>query len=95
MTNEDGSAKFADYADYMIHHHVNLALALWLGSAVKRRTVRRGEPNPEQIDRYRKWWFLDGRNSRKAKFYKHANTAYQDWAVEKGFFVPTRDLSSG
>ena len=22
----------------------------------------------------------------EAKFYKHANTAYQDWAVEKGFF---------
>ncbi|MGB1181254.1 MAG: molybdopterin oxidoreductase family protein, partial [Candidatus Puniceispirillaceae bacterium] len=47
----------------------------------------RGEPNPNQIQAYIDnggFWMEE--IPEDAKFYKHANQAYQDWAVEMGFF---------
>ena len=88
MTNEDGSAKFADYADYIINHQRKPGIGPLAGfRGEKGDKSGRGEPNPDQIDRYiENGGFWVEEIPEEAKFYKHANTAYQDWAVEKGFF---------
>ena len=53
MTNEDGSAKFADYADYMINHQRKPGIGPLAGfRGEKGDQSGRGEPNPDQIDRY-------------------------------------------
>ena len=53
MTNEDGSAKFADYADYMINHQRKPGIGPLAGfRGEKGDQSGRGEPNPDQINRY-------------------------------------------
>ena len=80
MTNEDGSAKFADYADYMINHQRKPGIGPLAGfRGEKGDQSGRGEPNPDQINRYIEnggFWMEE--IPEEAKFYKHANTAYQD-----------------
>src|SRR5687768_799946 len=53
MTNEDGSAKYRDYADYIVRHErapgVGL-LAGWRGEHGELEA--KGAPNPEQLQRY-------------------------------------------
>ena len=88
MVNEDGSAKFADYADYMVNHIRKPGigpLAGWRGEDGE--SHGRGAPNPNQIERYKEnGSFFMGHIPLEAQFFKHANKAYQDFAVEMGFF---------
>ena len=88
MTNEDGSPKFADYADYMVNHQRKPGIGPLAGfRGEEGDKMGRGEPNPDQIERYiENGGFWVEEIPEGAKFYKHANTAYQDWAVEMGFF---------
>ena len=83
MTNEDGSAKFADYADYMINHQRKPGIGPLAGfRGEKGDQSGRGEPNPDQINRYIEnggFWMEE--IPEEAKFYKHANTAYQDLSL--------------
>ena len=90
MTNEDGSAKFADYADYMVNHQRKPGIGPLAGfRGEEGEKMGRGEPNPDQINRYiENGGFWVEEIPEGAKFYKHANTAYQDWAVEMGFLMP-------
>jgi len=88
MVNEDGSAKFADYADYIINHQRKPGIGPLAGFRGKDGTESgRGEPNPNQINAYIEnggFWMEE--IPEEARFYKHANKAYQDWAVEMGFY---------
>ncbi len=86
MTNEDGSAKFKDYADYMANHERKPGvgpLAGWRGKDGD--SHGRGEPNPNQIDAYiENGGFFEAHVPDNARYYKHANKNWQDWAVEMG-----------
>ncbi|MDD9909622.1 MAG: molybdopterin oxidoreductase family protein [Ahrensia sp.] len=88
MVNEDGSAKYADYADYMVNHQRKPGigpLAGWRGE--KGDKAGRGEPNPDQLKRYKEnGSFSITHLPDEALFFKHANSAYQDFAVSMGFF---------
>ena len=88
MVNEDGSPKFADYADYIINHQRKPGIGPLAGFRGKDgKQSGRGEPNPNQINAYIEnggFWMEE--IPEDAKFYKHANKAYQDWAVEMGFY---------
>ncbi|MCB1490717.1 MAG: molybdopterin oxidoreductase family protein [Rhodobiaceae bacterium] len=88
FVNEDGSPKYADYADYMVNHQRKPGigpLAGWRGEDGE--AAGRGAPNPKQIDRYiENGGFWMHHIPDEAQFYKHANKAYQDFAVSMGFF---------
>ena len=87
FTNEDGSAKYSDYADYIQNHERKPGigpLAGWRGADGSK--AGRGEPNPDQIERYKEnGGFFVAHVPPEAEYFKHANSAYQDWAVEMGF----------
>ena len=86
FVNDDGSAKYTDYADYMINHERKPGIGPLAGWRSDDDTGR-GPVNPEQINKYIEnggvWVKHIPEN---AGYYKPWNTAYQDWAVETGLF---------
>jgi len=87
MTNDDGSAKYKDYADYIVHHQRKPGIGPLSGFRGNGEDAGRGEPNPEQINRYiENGGFWAKHLPKDALYYKHANMAYQNFAVEMGFF---------
>ena len=87
FTNEDGSQKYADYADYIQNHERKPGIGPLAGFRGKGDTHGRGAPNPDQIERYKEngsFWITH--IPEEAEFYKPWNSAYQDWAVELGLF---------
>ncbi|MEL6601314.1 MAG: molybdopterin-dependent oxidoreductase, partial [Pseudomonadota bacterium] len=88
FVDEAGEAKYADYADYMINHQRRPGvgpLAGWRN--VDGSGAGRGEPNPKQIDKYiENGGFWLEHIPDECRFMRPFNMAYQNWAVEKGFF---------
>ncbi len=92
FTNEDGSAKYTDYADYITNHQRKPGigpLAGWrLGEeGANSLTEGRGAPNPDQLDRYiENGGFFVSHIPDAAAYYKPWNAGYQDWAVNLGLY---------
>jgi anaerobic selenocysteine-containing dehydrogenase len=88
MVNDDGSAKYADYADYIVNHQRKPGIGPLAGfRGAAGGDAGRGDPNPNQLDAYianGSFWHKD--IPAAAKYYKMANMAYQDFAVEMGFY---------
>lgn len=86
MTNADGSARYRDYADYIVEHQRKPGigpLSGWRGLGGTK--TGRGEPNPEQLERYiENGGFHETPIPNEARYFKHANTAWQNFAVEMG-----------
>ena len=86
MVKGDGSPLYADYADYMVNHQRRPGvgpLAGWRGK--NGGTHGRGEPNPDQINRYiENGGFFEAHVPAEAQYFKHANRAWSDWAIEMG-----------
>ena len=87
LVKEDGSPRYRDYADYIVHHERTPGigpLAGWRGADGTEHG--RGAPNPEQLDRYIEhggFWhheFAPGE-----RYYKMANRDYLETAVRMGF----------
>jgi sulfite dehydrogenase (quinone) subunit SoeA len=87
MVNPDGSAKFKDYADYIVNHQRRPGvgpLIGWRGDGTK---TGRGEPNPDQLARYiENGGFHQAHVPEEASYMKPWNAAYQAWAVATSFF---------
>ena len=83
-----GQALYKDYADYIVRHERRPGigpLAGFRGSEGKQ--AGRGAVNPDQLQRYiDNGSFFSAHIPLEAQFYKHANAAYQDFAVKMGFF---------
>ncbi|EEX09452.1 molybdopterin oxidoreductase Fe4S4 protein [Ruegeria lacuscaerulensis ITI-1157] len=88
FTNQDGSAKYTDYADYMVNHQRKPGIGPLAGfRGADGSKVGRGEVNPNQLDRYiENGGFYLEHIPDEALFYKPWNTAYQDWAVGMGLY---------
>ncbi|MGJ8583670.1 MAG: molybdopterin oxidoreductase family protein [Marinosulfonomonas sp.] len=88
FVNEDGSAKYKDYADYIVNHIRKPGigpLAGWRGE--NGDAAGRGDVNPEQLNKYiENGGFFVEHIPEEASFYKPWNAAYQDWAVGMGFY---------
>ena len=87
LVDGDGSAKYRDYADYIVNHERTPGigpLAGWRGR--NGGSFGRGEANPDQLQRYIDnggFWHHDFSDDQR--YYKMGNRAYLDFAVEMGF----------
>ena len=93
FVNDDGSPKYpGGYPDYIVNHQRKPGLgplAGWRGKDGSK--TGQGEPNPEQLDRYLENGAFFAHHLRPEQaYYKHANRAYLEWAVEVGFRVEPR-----
>ena len=87
FTNEDGSQKFADYADYIVNHERKPGIGPLAGFRGDGSESGRGDVNPDQLDKYIEngGFFVEHINE-DASYYKPWNMAYQEWAVKMGLF---------
>ncbi|MCC0028836.1 MAG: molybdopterin-dependent oxidoreductase [Brucellaceae bacterium] len=88
FVNEDGSAKYRDYADYIVNHERRPGVGPLAGFRGKDGSkAGRGEVNPKQLDRYiENGGFFVEHIPHEASYYKPWNAAYQDWAVTIGLY---------
>ena len=87
FVNEDGSAKYKDYADYIVNHERKPGIGPLAGFRGDGSEKGRGAPNPGQIDRYiENGGFFVEHIPDAALYYKPWNAAYQDWAVDMGLY---------
>ncbi len=88
FVTEDGSAKYSDYADYMVSHERRPGvgpLGGWRGADGE--SEGRAEPNPNQLMRYiENGGFWKSEIPESARYMKQVNKDYQEWAVGMGFF---------
>ena len=87
MVRDDGSPRFADFADYMANHERRPGVGPLMGWRGNGEETGRGAPNPAQIERYiENGGFCVAHIPEEAQFYKPWNRAYQDWAVGLGLY---------
>jgi sulfite dehydrogenase (quinone) subunit SoeA len=88
MTNADGSAKFpGGYPDYMANHERRPGIGSLAGFRGAEGAAKgRGAPNPRQLEAYvANGCFWRDEMPAEARYFKHANRAYLDYAVAMGF----------
>ena len=87
FVTEDGRAKYADYADYIVHHQRRPGVGPLMGYRGHGEDIGRGAPNPNQLNAYiANGGFFTVEVPEEARFFKPWNRAYQDWAVKMGFY---------
>jgi anaerobic selenocysteine-containing dehydrogenase len=89
FVNEDGSQKYADYADYITNHQRRPGVGPLAGWRMGEDglTGGRGDVNEAQIDSYiANGGFWTAHVPDEGLYYKPWNKAYQDWAVEIGIY---------
>jgi sulfite dehydrogenase (quinone) subunit SoeA len=89
MVDEAGHPKYRDYADYMVRHERAPGigpLAGWRGESGE--AFGKGAPNPNQLERYiANGGFWQHAFTPEQRYYKMANRAYLDFAVDMGFLA--------
>jgi len=83
-----GRPIYRDYADYIVRHERRPGIGPLAGFRGRdgERTGR-GAANPDQLRRYiENGSFFSAHIPLEAQYFKHANKAYQDFAVRMGFF---------
>ncbi|WP_171205305.1 molybdopterin oxidoreductase family protein [Ruegeria sp. HKCCA0235A] len=88
FTNEDGSPKWKDYADYIVNHERRPGIGPLAGfRGPDGDKEGRGEVNSDQLNRYiENGGFYVAHIPEGADYYKPWNTAYQNWAVGMGIY---------
>lgn len=95
LTNDDGSPKYpGGYADYLVNHERTPGigpLAGWRGTDGEK--AGRGAPNPEQLERYiENGCFWRHEFAPEERYFKHANKAYLETAVDMGFIGAAKQI---
>jgi sulfite dehydrogenase (quinone) subunit SoeA len=87
FVDEDGSAKYRDYADYIVNHERTPGvgpLAGWRGE--DGAAYGKGKVNPDQLQRYiDNGGFWHHELSPDQRYYKMANSSYLEFASRMGF----------
>lgn len=83
-----GQPIYKDYADYLVRHERRPGIGPLAGfRGTDGDKKGRGAANPDQLKRYiENGSFFSAHIPMEAQFFKHANAAYQDFAVKMGFF---------
>jgi anaerobic selenocysteine-containing dehydrogenase len=89
LCNEDGTAKFRDYADYIVRHERAPGVGLLAGWRGEHGQLEgKGAPNPEQLQRYiEHGGFWHAAIPASARYYKMANRDYLEWSAKLGFIA--------
>ncbi|MBX3582329.1 MAG: molybdopterin oxidoreductase family protein [Rhizobiaceae bacterium] len=87
FVNDDGSAKYRDYADYIVNHERSPGIGPLAGWRSEDGSAEgRGAPNPGQLQRYiDNGGFWHHELADEQRFYKMANKSYLDFARHMGF----------
>jgi len=89
FVNDDGSQKYADYADYITNHERRPGIGPLAGWRMGEKGLQsgRGGVNASQIDNYiENGGFFVEHIPDGANYYKPWNIGYQKWAVNMGLF---------
>ena len=88
MTDAEGRAVYADYADYIQRHQRRPGVGPLMGfRGAQGQATGRGDPNTGQLAAYvANGGFVQAHVPANARFMKPWNRAYQDWAVDMSFF---------
>ncbi len=89
FVNDDGSQKYADYADYIVNHQRRPGIGPLAGWRTGENGLQsgRGDVNESQLDNYiENGGFFVEHIPAGANYYKPWNRAYQDWAVGMGLY---------
>ena len=87
FVTEDGAPKYKDYADYIVNHQRRPGVGPLAGFRGDGTQFGRGEPNPDQMQRYiDNGGFAIEHVPHEGLYYKPWNRAYQDWAVTIGLY---------
>ena len=87
FADEDGKARYTDYADYIVNHQRKPGIGPLAGFRGDGDLAGRGPVNPDQLDKYiENGGFFVQHVPDEAAYYKPWNSAYQDWAVSLGFY---------
>ncbi|MEO0979563.1 MAG: molybdopterin oxidoreductase family protein, partial [Pseudomonadota bacterium] len=87
FVDENGTALYKDYADYMVNHQRRPGIGPLAGFRGNGTQSGRGDVNPDQLQRYiENGSFFVEHVPDEASYYKPWNAAYQDWAVGLGFY---------
>jgi len=83
-----GRALYEDYADYIVRHERRPGIGPLAGfRGADGGRAGRGAANPGQLERYvENGSYFSAHIPAEARFFKHANRAYQDFAVRMGFY---------
>lgn len=86
LVKDDGTPRYRDYADYILHHErapgVGL-LAGWRGDGTQHG---KGAPNPAQLERYKEHGgFWHAPVPARGRYFKMANRDYLQWSHGMGF----------
>jgi anaerobic selenocysteine-containing dehydrogenase len=90
MTNEDGSARYPKgYAEYLVNHERQPGIGSLMGwRGPDGSHDGKGPPNPAQLERYiENGCFWQGEIAPEARYFKHVNRAYLDYARTMGFIA--------
>ena len=89
FTNEDGTQKYADYADYIVNHERRPGVGPLAGWRTGENGLQngRGDVNASQLDNYiANGGFFVEHIPEGANYYKPWNADYQNWAVKMGLY---------
>ena len=89
FTNDDGTQKYADYADYIVNHERRPGVGPLAGWRMGDNGTQsgRGGVNKSQLDNYiENGGFFVEHIPEGANYYKPWNETYQNWAVKMGIF---------
>ena len=86
FVGDDGTAKYHDYADYIVNHERRPGIGPLAGFRDREGTGKgRGAPNPGQIEAYiANGGFWHHPIPESGRYFKPWNRDYQDWAVSLG-----------
>jgi anaerobic selenocysteine-containing dehydrogenase len=94
MVDEAGQPEYRDYADYIVRHERSPGigpLAGWRGADGSAHG--HGTPNPDQLQRYiENGGFWRHELDDEQRYYKMANRAYLDFAVQMGFLAKAEPI---
>jgi hypothetical protein len=81
-----GSRFYKDYADYIVNHQRKPGigpLSGWRGENGDKTGRGEAQPGPARA-LHREWRLLEVHVPEEAQYFKHANRAWSDWAIEHG-----------
>jgi sulfite dehydrogenase (quinone) subunit SoeA len=88
LLRDDGTPRYADYADYIVNHERAPGIGLLAGWRGDGGEHGRGAPNPRQLEHYRAHGgFWEAEIPPSASYFKMANRDYLEWSQRMGFIA--------